>query len=316
MEKTYPLVALQLNLSHGSRPRNGPTPATKDCSRFIIREYIKRTRTDRLPRPALIAVHDNATKPDRANIMSAFNERHQQGGGRYNGLDPNGKTDVGLLHDPAILRKQDACLTPGDFESHEIFSRIAGGLFQHIDSRRFIVAISYHGPSGTPENTNGKKELILSNILYLRLLTLHIGLISGLQKKYERWKPLYLIFGDFNLNLETEMTTDLRERNWKLYPEYSTSSTGRDFRRVKPVDYILTNGSFGQQGGARSFSVLTFSPLPLKLEEHNDDDISYRFSNKAGLLRIDAAPFIASEDLRSDVNKRTGETLAGISKMV
>jgi hypothetical protein len=77
------------------------------------------------------------------------------------------------------------------------------------------------------------------------------------------------------------MRDDLGE--WKLWPKPSARSTGRQLRN-KAVDYILIKESIGLERPYEHVSVREFSPLPIKREKIEDDDIHYHFSNKAGLL--------------------------------
>src|SRR5271156_5208933 len=118
--KTYPLVALQLNVSPGTPSRGDPRSATKGCSRFLIREFIKRTRKDLLPDPAFVALHDNVTTPDCSNIIRAFKDRDPLAGGGLIEFSHNGISNpnhVRLLYNSKILRHEGddrATLTPLD----------------------------------------------------------------------------------------------------------------------------------------------------------------------------------------------------------
>jgi hypothetical protein len=138
---------------------------------------------------------------------------------------------------------------------------------------------------------------------------LYLELLRGLETRFGGKKPLYLVFGDFNLSLETEMRDDLGE--WKLWPKPSARSTGRQLRN-KAVDYILIKESIGLERPYEHVSVREFSPLPIKREKIEDGDIHYHFSNKAGLLVDGVLPFTAANDLKIVPNKFTGRSLAGI----
>jgi hypothetical protein len=163
----YPLVALQFNISSGSRSKDDPPRATRECSRFLIREYLRRVRSDLVLRPAFIALHGDATKLDGDSIADAFKERDPKGKGkRMKFCNPDTRGDgVGLLYDPMIVEQQlddSAILTPSDFNSYDLTNRIKGGLFRHMESNKFIVAVSYRGPY--KPSTDFKKGNIMSNV--------------------------------------------------------------------------------------------------------------------------------------------------------
>lgn len=164
----YDLVALQLNVSPGSDKESGS--ASKRCSQFLIREYIKRSDPQRLPDPAFVALQDGITATDRKNITSAFKER---GGGTQGDLVEASKKSKGvsLLYDRKVLTelkgtewalKKDDFSLPDQKGKALLDERISGGLFQHRESTQFIVAISYHGRVKTKslEAVTQKKEYV------------------------------------------------------------------------------------------------------------------------------------------------------------
>ena len=85
--------------------------------------------------------------------------------------------------------------------------------------------------------------------------------------KYDRRKPIYIVMGDFNLDLEkwkTEQGCDLT--GWELFPMDS-----RQARNLRPgqIDYALVNVPEGmaiKDDGSR-----IFSPFPLKVTGIGDN---------------------------------------------
>jgi tRNA splicing endonuclease len=150
-QNLHDLVALQLNVSSVTEKEQG---TSKICSRFLIKEYIKQSDPQKLPDPAFVALQDGIAASDCANITSAFKER--RGGSDGDLVEVSKKSKgVSLLYDRKILREQkddEWTLSKEDFfhsdarkKAELLDERIAGGLFQHLDSTQFIVAVSYHG---------------------------------------------------------------------------------------------------------------------------------------------------------------------------
>ena len=195
-ETVYQLVALQFNISSGTSKRGQPSPATKTCAKFLIREYIKRIKSDILPAPAFVALHDRVSRQDCNNIRTAFRER--PGCNTELTILPSGESkEVRLLYDQntvTSLTDTEYILAQDDFfrrhdggdvrdqwntKSRQLFERIDGGLFQHNKSSQYIVAISYHGINNSTPDA-GKREHIEGIYTILRSVTnvrtsLHAG---------------------------------------------------------------------------------------------------------------------------------------------
>lgn len=310
-ETTYPLVALQFNISPGSaKTARQSAQVIKTAAQFLIREYIKRTRPDRVSSPTFVALHDGVTSRDCTNVVKAFRER--AGCNAELTFVLSTEKAVGLIYDEKLVTRltdTQYILAEDDFfigdddphktKSKQIFGRIAGGLFQHNKSSQFIVAISYHGiKNSTPELI--RREYLGGIYPNLFILTI-VELLSSLERKYDSLHPLYLIFGDFNFCLERGPA--FLRNGWNCYPEKSERTTARCLHPSNPIDYVLLKAPSGTDN---SPVVKEFSPLPLECSTIGNDK-SYRFCNKANLITDE--PFTANNDLR--LIKYANKTLKG-----
>jgi hypothetical protein len=79
--------------------------------------------------------------------------------------------------------------------------------------------------------------------------------------KYGEMKPLYLVFGDFNLVLENTLPDECL-KEWEVHPtaQVRYTLTERKALRTDPVDYFLVSSPFTI---ISNIDAKEFSPLPL-----------------------------------------------------
>lgn len=172
----HPVVALQFNL--GAAPRSNqkqkaPSTSVKQgngvsvhVGRHLIYQYLKQSI---ISDPAFIASQDELSNVDVEAIRKALHERSRSSGGTYEctawhchkeGKEalPQGKK-AALLYDKTVMTYdkantlvEDDFFNPRDNRAQRLFARLDGGLFLHAPSKRFIVAVSYHGEK------NGSKD--------------------------------------------------------------------------------------------------------------------------------------------------------------
>ena len=114
-------------------------------------------------------------------------------------------------------------------------------------------------------------------------------------KKYEYRKPMLIVFGDFNLDLEQWKVESLKTESetcligWDLYPTDRRST--RDLRG-RPIDFVLVHAPGTIE--VRDDSTGAFSPLPVEISGAGDELI-YRLSTKEGHHENNEAVFRTSD---------------------
>lgn len=156
----HSLVALQFNL--GAAPGRKQTSAavtgdqipgtvSRHVGRHLINQYLQQTT---IPDPAFIALHDVFNNEDIKTICEALKGRPTNGDGTYESVvkNPGRKTACLLYNSNIVTFDKNSLLAEDDFfvesdagEELRLFKRLDGGLFQHNESKQFIVAVSYHG---------------------------------------------------------------------------------------------------------------------------------------------------------------------------
>jgi hypothetical protein len=159
---SHPIYGLQMNIS-------GKKQGLKNCIKFLLEGFLKRSRRDVFPCPTFVALHDGAKKADCQIFQRAFNVQDDSGADLER-FDSPASDDVHLLYDRNIViclaETDEDVLAQADFFKNEtgdkceqLFKRIAGGLFQHKASAQYIVAISYHGIHVSTTNQDKEKYL-------------------------------------------------------------------------------------------------------------------------------------------------------------
>ena len=142
--------------------------------RHLIYEYLKQSI---IPDPAFIALQDEPNNVDVAAIQDALQQRRRSGGATYKcaawhcnedrgkNVLPAGKKAALLYNENVLVCRKGSLLAQHDFfyrsehKAELLFKRLDGGLFLHKPSKRFIVAVSYHGEKNGYSDAD-KKECI------------------------------------------------------------------------------------------------------------------------------------------------------------
>lgn len=175
----HTLIALQLNLgatARSTRKRNSDpdgSNVSKHIGRYVISQYLEQSF---IFDPAFIALHDDFSGVDVKSICDAFKTRTQKTVVTYHSIEGDQlktKQNALLLYNTSVttldsnvpLAEDDFFMGQGkgrDTKARKLFERLDGGLFQHEQSKHFIVAVSYHG-----ENTmsyDDKKDNISGSL--------------------------------------------------------------------------------------------------------------------------------------------------------
>jgi hypothetical protein len=167
----HTLIALQLNL--GAKKRSNGGYVSKHIGRYVISQYLEQSI---IFDPAFIALHDDFSTVDAESIRDAFKTRTQQSDVTYHSIrgEPlKPKPNALLLYNTSImtydsnitLEKDDFFIGRGkgrDTKARKLFERLDGGLFQHEQSKQFIVAVSYHGEH--TQSSDEKKDNVFGGL--------------------------------------------------------------------------------------------------------------------------------------------------------
>lgn len=186
--KEHPLIALQFNL--GAAPKrnqkrqsgttskepipveteNGTAFVSRHIGKHLICEYLKQSLVDL---PAFVALQDNLSSGHIRSIRDALDGSLGIEKG-YNcvaslrdekaGL-PSGKTAALLYDSTLLIHDAESALKDHDFfhgrpaKAKRLFKRLDGGLFLHIPSNRWVVAVSYHGEKNDSKEVERKEYI-------------------------------------------------------------------------------------------------------------------------------------------------------------
>jgi hypothetical protein len=155
----------------------------------LISEYLNQSI---IPDPAFIALQDESSNVDIEAIQNVLQQRRRSDGATYKCVAwdckedtekevvpagkkevvpagkkkvvPAGKKAALLYNENVLVYDEESILAKDDFfhrrytKAELLFNRLDGGLFLHKPSKRFIVAVSYHGKNACP--VDEKKEFI------------------------------------------------------------------------------------------------------------------------------------------------------------
>lgn len=308
----YDLVTLQFNLGAASMPvkkskrssepsgennsTDGQVCVSKHVGRYLVHKYLSHSV---FPNPAFIALQDGFNDKDVESICEAMKKRSTGDIAEYLRTPTNQeKKDLKALllyNNDVFIYDTDNCLSEEDFfcgsdvKRQRLFNRLNGGLFQHKVSKQFVVAISYHGQKKDSKNDEKKEYVSGKHISGFRADSRE--LLGKLVNKYIDKKPIYIVMGDFNLDLEAWRAEDSRPlKGWELY--HANSHPARDLRDHS-IDYVLIKVPDGAH--FRNDKTQGFSPLPLTVS-HDGDVRTYSLPKKPGLLNEGVT--FATQDLK------------------
>jgi hypothetical protein len=105
---------------------------------------------------------------------------------------------------------------------------------------------------------------------------IHLEIIDAVKKtEYSSKKPVYLIMGDFNFNVENHQKRE-RLNGWHVFPKIKDRTVPRQTRK-KPIDFILMSDS-APENRLEETKAESFSPLPITWKEEENGEIIYTFS--------------------------------------